>query len=891
MVKRHLTELVDSHILQEMLDFFIKLNNITIGISDDKGKYLTNAGQLNPFCEEYIKKSPEGKRMCNECDCKYANKAVEEGKAISYTCHAGLIDFVAPITIDGEMYGFIIGGQICNKIIKRDEVERLAAKYEIEDVEGMYEATKNIPIADDSILQESLELINSIASLIADVASSNNKVLLANEEVERAARMKSDFLANMSHEIRTPMNAIIGMADMALREKLSGEAKEYITQIKRSGRVLLNLINDILDFSKIESGKMDIALADYSLVNVIEDIAHIIMTRIGDKNLELIIDVEPGIPEVLMGDENRIKQIITNLANNAVKFTNEGRVKITITCKNTVASMYELYVGVEDTGIGIKKNELERIFESFQQVDSKRNRNIEGTGLGLAISRQLVNLMGGKLSVESEYEKGSLFSFWIPQIVLNYKEVAGVKNIEEVKCACILENQYVSDNLVHDIERLGGACDIISDLSVLDMEALPIRYLFVDYEFYEANEELLNSYSDKIVIAVLLDFSNKLTTDNPNVIGIKKPIYTYNLIKLFNHEKLSTVKAVDEIFENDFIAPDAKVLVVDDNEINLSVAVGLMKPLEMQVDTALSGKKAIEMIEQTQYDLIFMDHMMPQMDGVETTRIIRRFYQNYDVVPIIALTANAFSEAKSMFLIEGMNDFMAKPIDVKNLFTMLRNWLPNYKIQEVDKSTLQKNKPIKEINLDIEGLDIERAISLIGSKEMLYTTIETYYKYIPSKRAKIEEAYYMEDWKDYTIAVHALKSSSRQIGAMELSDLAASLENAGNENNLDCIRDKHHILIDAIDALEQELSKHIICEDEEIKLVPVNLDEIRDIFEELNEAMENLDTTTMEDLCHKLKQYDFKEQRKYVTSLDEAISQFDIDKCEEIIKEWSSIIG
>ena len=403
---------------------------------------------------------------------------------------------------------------------------------------------------------------------VTDVMAQTNLMRELKEKAENASRVKSAFLANMSHEIRTPMNAIMGMTEIALRGKLDSQQRDAIEQIKTAGETLITIINDILDFSKMESGKLEIVEADYDVKTLVQDVYHIISGKVEEKNLRMEIDIDPTMPRGLHGDEIRMKQVLINLVNNAVKFTEQGSVTLSVGYERREEDIL-LRASVKDTGVGIKPEDLERIFNSFEQSDTFRNRKKEGSGLGLAISRQLLSLMGGNIYVESIYQQGSNFYFEVPQLIVD-----------------------------------DSPCGVLE-------------------------------------------------------LGEKQP----------RMQKASEYA--------DFRAPKAKVLIVDDNLVNRKVAAGLMRPFAMQVDTAKSGEEAIKMVQEKEYDLIFMDHMMPDMDGVETTHVIRglegEYYKN---VPIIALTANALSGVREMFLEEGMNDFVAKPINIKELSEKILSWLP-----------------------------------------------------------------------------------------------------------------------------------------------------------------------------------------------------------------------
>lgn len=388
------------------------------------------------------------------------------------------------------------------------------------------------------------------------------------KQADEANRAKGEFLANMSHEIRTPINAVLGMDEMILRESREPGIQSYAADIKRAGNILLSLINDILDFSKIESGKMDIIPVEYDLSTVLCELMDMIRSRAEEKHLLLELKVEPDTPAHLFGDEVRIRQIIINILTNAVKYTPEGKVMLTVSGKKVSEDSVQLYVSVKDTGIGIKEEDRERLFKSFQRVEETRNRNIEGTGLGLSITMRLLNLMGSRLEVQSTYGEGSDFYFY-------------------------LEQKQMDEQVIGDIQKK-----------------------------YEQEK-------DKI--------------------------------------KIST---------EPFYAPDAKILVVDDNEMNRKVFLGLLKSHGMQIDTAVCGKDCLSLMEQKSYHIIFMDHLMPEMDGIETLQNIRQENNEYfQTVPVVALTAEAVSGSEELFLNAGFQDYLSKPIEINLLEQVLEKIL------------------------------------------------------------------------------------------------------------------------------------------------------------------------------------------------------------------------
>ena len=492
------------------------------------------------------------------------------------------------------------------------------------------------------------------------------------ESAELANRAKSEFLANMSHEIRTPMNAILGMTDLAIRDFPNKAVLDYLGNIKSASKGLLSIINDILDFSKIEAGAVEIHPERYGIDSFVNDLAMMIKIRIGEKDLDLIVDDDPGMPSELIGDVTRIKQIAINLLTNAVKFTPKGHIVFSIrTEPMNTEGLQKLIISVRDTGIGIRREDMPLLFENFLQLDTRRNRGVEGTGLGLAISKNLVELMGGEITVESVYGEGSCFSCYViqqaPAELSHHKPLC--ENTYRV--GVWLANEAMAEVVTSKIRRLGAQSARVQ--SAQDMAKYTHVFLDADkletFTQSDCPQTQLIALSREISARPALQQNCKVTSS-----PLTTPVIT-NLLGE-SSENFGGNESDTSVLQ----VSDAHFLIVDDNEINLLIAENVLAAYGAKVTTADSGAEAVELVKKNHYDIVFMDHMMPDLDGVDTTKLIRAMEgERFRTMPIVALTANVVGDVKDMFLKNGMNDFLPKPLESQMIERVLVQWLPHGK--------------------------------------------------------------------------------------------------------------------------------------------------------------------------------------------------------------------
>ncbi|MBO4494654.1 MAG: response regulator [Clostridiales bacterium] len=648
-----------------------------------------------------------------------------------------------------------------------------------------------------------VSFINRSRQTLVDKSRSTEDLLqiveIKKKEAVAASQTKADFLASMSHEIRTPMNAIVGMTEMILRDDINPSVRENARNIKSAGNALLSIVNDILDFSKIESGKMEIINVRYQLTSVINDIINIINVRMADKNLDLVVDVDPNIPAEMVGDEIRLRQILLNLLNNAVKFTSQGHIGLRVTHRALTNDMCLLHFDVSDTGAGIREEDKQRLFNSFQRLDTRQNRSIEGTGLGLSICKQLLDLMGGTISVQSTYGKGSTFSFELHQFIVRAQPMSSVPDAKKEHIFYLDDKPIYRESARADLQRLGVSARFASDIYDLEKNSsAKYSYFFVARDIFDANTQKLRAFAQEHgnpKIVIMID-TNQLATGYKDVLVVRRPVYSAVFASVLRDKPIESLET-DEFHES-FIAPEVRILVVDDNAVNLKVVKGLLEPYQMHVTTANSGQQCLDILknEEQHFHLIFMDHMMPELDGIDTLRLIRKMDDEYfKTVPVIALTANAVSGVRDMFIKEGFQGYVSKPIELAQLEKALKSSLPEDMI--IRKQVTVASAPkAGEGEIQLRGVDMARGLLNCGNNMDNYLSLlKVVYEDGIIKLDRIRELAEQKNYNEYGIEVHALKSVAASIGAQELSEQAKAHEFANYDGHFDFIDSDYQDLL------------------------------------------------------------------------------------------------
>jgi PAS domain S-box-containing protein len=663
---------------------------------------------------------------------------------------------------------------------------------------------------------------------ISDISDKKNLIAELEEakhRAEQANQAKSAFLANTSHEIRTPMNAIVGMSELILREKISPEVYEYTMGIKQAGANLLSIINDILDFSKIESGRLEIIPVHYYFRSVINDVINIIRIRAREKSLAFITSIDSALPNDLTGDEVRIRQILLNLLGNAVKYTYQGFIKLSITaedCENADQE-FVLKIEVEDCGIGIKEENLDKVFGEFIQVDMAANRGVEGSGLGLAITKRLCRAMGGSIKVRSAYGKGSVFTARIPQKTNSAERFAEIENPKE-QTALIYETRTIkAESLCWSLDNLGVPRTLAATEDAF-LEALrqerdgtgkKYAFIFMAQALYAPLQPVLEDMNVRSRLVLMADYGSEPGIHNVRFLIL--PVHTLAIANIINHK--AAIRSGDEKGKAavKFTAPSARVLIVDDITTNLKVAQGLLLPYNMIIDICTTGAASIELFKKNKYDLVFMDHMMPGMDGIEAAAAIRAWEkehaQEYQTeTPVIALTANAVSGMKEMFLSRGFNDYLAKPVEMLKMHQILENWIPaEKKIPEklrYEANTGAPSQPAAFGGKTIEGIDLAAGMERYMNSSVYLEILRSYAASMPDFLETLRGVS-METLDSYTVTVHGIKGSSYQICAGEAGKEAEFLETAARAKDWETIDAHNEHFIGTMEKLLQNLGRFL----------------------------------------------------------------------------------
>ena len=692
--------------------------------------------------------------------------------------------------------------------------------------------------------------------------------------LEETNRRTEDFLTNVSHELRTPINAVTGISAVMLKREEDADKRKEIASIQEAGHRLFSQIEDILDYTEIDTGKMKVSKEPYVLSSLLNDIITGSQMLTEENAPEVIFDVDAKIPSALVGDARKIKKILRHLIDNAVRFTKKGGVYVRV---YTLTKPYgvNLCMEVSDTGIGIEKEDLEKITEKFFKSDGGKNRRTGGLGLGLPIVYGMVTVMEGFMQVDSNLNDGTTVTVSIPQAVADAAPGMVLENRASLSLACYVRlekyeipkvREYYNEMISHLVTGLDVPLHQVSDLEELKklVSVYRLTHLFAGREEYEESRQFLDSLDQDVEIIVVADERFALP-DSGRVKLLNKPFYSFMIASVLNAEASGDTEILKE---KRMLCPGVKVLVVDDEPMNRRVAEEIFKGYQMQVQTAESGRMAIDLCEREDFDLVFLDHMMPEMDGIETLKRLRKIHTDSGRgLTVIAFTANAVSGAREMFLKEGFDEFVSKPIEYSEMEHVLRKVLPKSAIIWVDENIENIEKGDKNFEKDSrhEVVQINTKSALAYCKNDMNFYQELLHKFVvdaDKKKSEIDHYLKREDYDNYRIVIHALKSTAKMIGADALSELAQELEAAVQNKDIGYVREHH----------------------EEMLL------EYSRVVDRISETMDDKKNDTDKPIAKNEAEISGDELLERLTELKEGLAAFEIDKSEAVISEMSETV-